>query len=101
MKIQLQCCISVRGRQYYRILDRENTTSREDTTSLFFNSAFGRQYSTVRKREDSTLGPLDRSVDCSETNATFMPQITGECSSSAEAVCSLVLITIVESIKLV
>jgi hypothetical protein len=44
----------------------------------YYYSVFGRQYSTVRKREDTTSGPLDNSVDCSETNVTVMPQITGD-----------------------
>ena len=52
--------------------------SDEGTTSIFSNSVFGRQYSTFRKREDTASVPLDNSVDCSETNATAMPQITGD-----------------------
>jgi len=34
-------------------------------------------------------------------SVTNLPQIIGECSSLVEAVCSVVLITIVESIRLV
>ena len=87
MKTHLQFSISIRGRQYSRILEREDTTSHEDTTSVFGNSVFGRQYSTLRKREDTTSGPLDNSIDCSETNVIVMPRITCECSSIVEAVC--------------
>jgi len=101
MKTQFQFNISVCGRPYSKIVKREDTTSDEGTTSAFSNSFFGRQNSTVRKREDTTSGPLDNSVDCSETNVTVMPQITGECSSVVEAVCLVVLITQVESIRLV
>ena len=50
---------------------------------------------TVRKREDTTSGPLDSSVNCSETNVIVMLRITGECSSVVEAVFSIVFITIV------
>jgi hypothetical protein len=59
MKTQLRFSISISGRHYSRFLEREDTTSREDTTAVFGNVVFGRQYSTVRKREDATLGPLD------------------------------------------
>ena len=47
------------------------------------------------KREDTTSGPLDSSVDCSETNVTVIPRITGECITVVEAVCSIVFITLV------
>ncbi len=100
MKRQLQFGILVCGRHYSKTLEREDTTSDEDTTLVFSNSSFKRQYSTVRKREDTTSGPLDNSVDCSETNVTVVPRITGECSLVVEAVCSVVLITVVETIKL-
>ena len=56
----------------------EDTTSLKDTASIPNNSVFGRQYSTVRKREDTTSSPLDNLVDCSETNVTGMPQIIGD-----------------------
>ena len=56
----------------------EDTTSLEDTSSIPSNSALGRQYSTVQKREDITSCPLDCSVDCSETNVIVMPRITGD-----------------------
>ncbi len=131
MKSQLQFRISIRGRQYSRnfiveredttasegtaqefgnsvfikryftVRKREDTTSDEDTSSIFCNSVFGRHHSTVRKREDTTSGPLDNSVDCSETNVTVMPNITGECNSVVEAICSVVLITVKKSIRLV
>ena len=65
-------------------------------TQLQFGSLIcGRQYSTVRKREDTTSGPLDNEVDCSEANVIVMPRITCECSAVVEAVCSIVFITIV------
>jgi len=65
-------------------------------TQIQFNSLVrGRQYSTVRKREDTTLGPLDSSVDCSETNGNVMPHITGECNSKVETVGSILLIIVV------
>jgi len=76
MKTPLQLNISIRGRRYSRILEREDTTSREDTTLVFGNLVFGRQYSTVRKREDTSSCPLDGSVDCSGTNVTVMSPIT-------------------------
>ena len=62
---------------------------------FFSNSIVGRQYSTVRKREDTTSYPLDNAVDCSETNVNVMPQITGESISALEAVCSVVSIAII------
>ena len=65
-------------------------------TQLQFGSLVcGRQYSTVRKREDTSSGPLDNLVYCSETNVTVMPRITGECITIVEAVCSIIFITIV------
>jgi hypothetical protein len=85
------------GRKYPTILKQEDTTSGEDTTSFFNTSVFGRQYSTIRIRENATSGTLDNSVDCSKTNAIVMPKMTGECSSIVEAVCSVVLITSIES----
>ena len=78
MKTQLQFDSLVNGRQYSKILKREDTTSCEGISSNFSNSVFGRQYSTVWKREDTASGPLDNSVDCSETNVIFMPRITGD-----------------------
>ncbi len=101
MKTQLQFSISIRGRQYSKMLEREDTTSREDATSNFWQFSFGRQYFTVRKREDTTSCPLDNSVDFSETNVTVMPRITRECSLVVEAICSVVFIIVVESMRIV
>ena len=65
-------------------------------TQLRFGSLVcGRQYSIVRKQEDTTSSPLDNFVDCSETNVIVMPQIIGECGPVVEAVCSIVFITLV------
>jgi hypothetical protein len=101
MKTQFQFGILVCGRHYSKALEREDTTSGEDTTSVFCNPGFERQYSKVRKREDKTSSPIAISVECSETNETIMPRIRGECSSVVVAVFPVVLITILESIKLV
>jgi hypothetical protein len=77
MKTQIRFSILISGRQYPRIVEREDTTSRKDITTVFGNLVFGRQHSTVRKQEDTTSGPLDSSVDCSETNVDVMPRILG------------------------
>ena len=60
MKTQLRFSISISGRQYSRMLEREDTTSREDTTVVFGNSVLE---DIVRKQEDATSGPLDSSVN--------------------------------------
>ena len=56
--------------------------------------SFGRQYSTVRKREDTTSGPLDNSINCSETDVTVMPQITDDAVYSGSDLFSIFVIVI-------
>ncbi len=75
--------------------ESERIQPRVKTHLQFGSLVCGRQYSTVRKWEDTTSCPLDSSVDCSETNVTVIPRITCECSTIVEAVCSIVFITIV------
>jgi hypothetical protein len=58
MKTQRQFSISIRGRTYYRILEREETTSREDTTSVFGNSFFGKIVFHISKARGYNLRPL-------------------------------------------
>ncbi len=61
----------------------------------FGSLACGKEYSAFRKREDTTSGPLDSSVGCSETNVIVIPRITSECNTIVEAICSIVFITLV------
>ena len=95
VKTQLQSGSSFCGRHYSNKFERDDTTSGEGTSPVFTNPVFGKQYSVVRKREDTTSGPLDNSVNCSETNVIIMPHRIGECSSLVEAVCSILFTRIV------
>ena len=51
--------------------------------------SFGRHYSAVWKREDTTSGPLDNSINCSETNVIVMPQITSDAVYSGSDLFSI------------
>ena len=56
--------------------------------------SFGRQYPTVWKREDTTSGALDNSINCSETNETVMPQITSDVVYNGSDLFNIVLTVI-------